>query len=203
MNLLAILANPKQGSHTRRLLDAFLAAYRRHHPADSVTELDLYRTQLPAVDGIALQAWSKPARDLSPLEHSRLAEISIFTDQFIAADKVVFAAPMWNLQFPPLLTAYLATIMVAGKTFAYKENGVCGLIPDKPVLLLHVRGGIYSAGPLQPFDHAVPFLRDVCAMVGVRNFRTLLCEGAEMQPDQASQILDLSLRQAAQWAEHF
>ena len=204
MNLLVVLANPKKSSYTRQLMDTFLTSYRSHHPADVITELDLYRqAALPVIDDSVLQAWAKPAGKLLPEEQHLLSGIDQYTDQFVAADKVVFAAPMWNLQFPPLLTAYLATIMVAGKPFAYTENGICGLVPDKPVLLLHVRGGIYSTGPLQPFEHAVPFLRDVCAMVGIRNFRTLLCEGAEMRPDQAGQILDLSLRQAAQWAEHF
>ena len=204
MNLLVILANPKEGSYTRQLLDAFLTAYRRHHPSDVISELDLYRqAALPVIDDAVLQAWAKPADKLSPEEQRLLAGIDHYTEQFLVADKIVFAAPMWNLQFPPQLTAYMATIMVAGRTFAYTETGCQGLAADKPVLLLHVRGGVYSSGPLQPFDHAVPYLRDVCAMIGITNFQTLLCEGLEMVPEQAEIILHQAKLQAAQLAEHF
>ena len=204
MNLLVILANPKEGSTTRQLLDSFLTSYRSHHPSDVITELDLYRqAALPVIDDAVLQAWAKPVDKLSPEEQRRLAGIDQYTEQFLVADKIVFAAPMWNLQFPPQLTAYMATIMVAGRTFAYTETGCQGLVPNKPVLLLHVRGGIYSSGPLQPFDHAVPYLRDVCAMIGITNFQTLLCEGLEMFPEQAEAILHQAKLQAAQLAEHF
>jgi FMN-dependent NADH-azoreductase len=204
MNLLVILANPKEGSTTRQLLDAFLTSYRSHHPSDVITELDLYRqAALPVIDDAVLQAWTKPADKLSPEEQRLLAGIDQYTEQFLVADKIVFAAPMWNLQFPPQLTAYIATLMVAGRTFAYTETGCQGLAADKPVLLLHVRGGIYSSGPLQSFDHAVPYLRDVCAMIGITNFQTLLCEGLEMFPDQAETILRQAKLQAAQLAEHF
>ena len=133
MNLLVVLANPKKSSYTRQLMDTFLTSYRSHHPADVITELDLYRqAALPVIDDSVLQAWAKPAGKLLPEEQHLLSGIDQYTDQFVAADKVVFAAPMWNLQFPPLLTAYLATIMVAGKTFAYTENGICGLVPTNP-----------------------------------------------------------------------
>lgn len=204
MNLLVILANPKECSCTRQLLDAFLTSYRRHHPLDVITELDLYRqAELPVIDDAVLQAWAKPVDLLSPEEQRLLAGIDQYTEQFLVADKIVFAAPMWNLQFPPQLTAYMATIMVAGRTFAYTETGCQGLTPDKPVLLLHVRGGIYSNGPLQAFDHAVPYLRDVCAMIGITNFQTLLCEGLEMFPEKAEVILHQAKLQAAQLAEHF
>lgn len=203
MNLLTILANPRKNSYTLRLLQAFLASYRLHHPADTVCELDLYRTELPTIDADVIQAWSKSPAELSPQEQSLLARVHAFTDQFASADKIVFAAPMWNLQFPPLLPAYLANIMVVGKTFRYTETGCQGLLTDRPVLLLHVRGGVFSSGPLQPFDHAVPYLRDLCAMMGLSRLQTVVCEGAEMLPDRAEEIVAAAELQAKLLAVHF
>ena len=201
--LLVVFANPRKNSYTRRLLQAFLHEYQQQHPHDTVTELDIYQSEIPLIDAAVIEAWDKPRQECSAAELQILAQIDRYTDAFIAADKVVFAAPMWNLQFPPQLMDYLATIMVAGKTFAYTEHGCQGLVADKPVALLHVRGGVFSAGPLQAMDHATPYLRSLCRMIGISNFHSVICEGIEMAPDQAGPILDAAIQQARQLAKTF
>lgn len=201
--ILVIIANPRKSSYTRRILDGFLDEYQKRNPADVVTELDVYQADIPVIDDAVLQAWSKPRRECSAAEGQLLERIDAFTDPFIAADKIVFAAPMWNLQFPPALTAYLATIMVAGKTFEYTQTGCRGLAPNKPVVLLHVRGGVYSCGPLQELDYAVPYLQSVCAMLGISDFRTVICEGVEMDPGKVEQILAQATERARELARSF
>jgi FMN-dependent NADH-azoreductase len=201
--MLVIIANPRKVSYTRRIVDAFLGEYQRLNPADAVTELDLYQTDIPVVDDAVLQAWNKPRRECSAAERQLLERIDAFTDPFIAADKIMFAAPMWNLQFPPALTAYLAMIMVAGKTFEYTQTGCRGLVPNKPVALLHVRGGVYSSGPLQTLDFAAPYLQSVCAMIGLSDFRTVLCEGVEIDPGKVEQLVAQAKDRARELARNF
>lgn len=201
--VLAVLANPRKISYTRRLLEAFLTSYQQSHPDDEIIKLDLYQTEIPVIDDTVLQAWNKPCEELSKEEQQVLLHIDYFTQQFTSAEKIVFAAPMWNLHFPPLFTAYLANIMVAGKTFCYTEAGYQGLLVDKPTLLLHVQGGIYSSGSSQALDYAVPYLRAVCNMMGIKNFQTVICDGVDMRPDKAEEILGQAMRQAVQLAKHF
>ena len=201
--VVTIVANPRSNSFTRRLLQSFSAAYQRRNPADMITELDVYDSEIPVIDDAVIKAWEKPSQERLPEELQVLSRIDRFTDMFIAADKIVIAAPMWNLHFPPQLLAYLATVMVAGKTFAYTENGCRGLLQNKPVLLLHVRGGNFSTGPLQAMGFATPHLRSLCAMMGLTDFQTVICEGIEQEPDQAEKILQQAMRQAEQIAEAF
>ena len=201
--LLVVFANPRKNSNTRRILQAFLSEYKQQHPQDVITELDVYQNEIPIIDAAVIEAWDKPRQDCSADELKLLARIDQYTEAFIAADKVVFAAPMWNLQFPPQLMDYLATIMVAGKTFTYTKKGCLGLVADKPVALLHVRGGVFSAGPLQAMDHATPYLRSLCRMIGISDFRSVICEGIEMAPEQAGKILDAAMQQARQLAKTF
>lgn len=201
--LLAITANPRRHSHTSRLLQSFLSAYKGVNPADEIMELDLYQMKLPVIDDAVLTAWEKPPEALTPGESALLAEIDQYTQQFLAADKVVFAAPMWNLQFPPALIAYLANIVVAGKSFTYTETGWQGLVADKPFLLIHVRGGVFSTGPAQAFDHAVPYLRSLFNLLGIRDFQTILCEGIEAFPQEAQAIFQQAERQAVDMAKQF
>lgn len=197
------MANPRKNSYTMRLMQAFLTAYQKRNPADNIIELDLYKTEIPVINAAVLEAWSKAPGQYTGEEERLLARVDHFTRQFIAADKVIIAAPMWNLQFPPLLSAYIANIAVAGKTFEYTDTGWRGLVPDKPVLLIHVRGGCYSDGPAQAFDHAVPYLRSVCSLLGIADFRTIICEGIEASPDKSREIFEQAMRATAQQAESF
>lgn len=202
-HVLTIIANPRKNSHTLQLVQTFLTAYKKRNPRDTITELELYATEIPVIDAAVLEAWNKPAGQHTSEEERLLAKVDHFTRQFIAADKVIIAAPMWNLQFPPLLVSYIANIVVAGKTFEYTETGWKGLVPDKPVLLIHVRGGFFSDGPAQAFDHAVPYLKSVLSLLGISDFRTVICEGIEAAPDKSREIFGRAMLAAAQSAESF
>lgn len=201
--VLAVLANPRENSYTAQLLQIFLNAYQKRHPQDTITLLDVYKEELPVIDEVVLRAWEKEQELLTEQERARLADVDVFTQQFIKADKVVIAAPMWNLQFPPLLMGYIANIAVAGKTFEYTEKGWRGLVTDKPLLLMHVRGGVFSQGPAQAYDHAVPYLRSLCQLLGIQDFRTLLCEGIEAFPEQKEAIFQQAAGEAVKMAEIF
>lgn len=44
--------------------------------------------------------------------------------QFAAADKIVIAAPYWDMMFPAVLKTYLENITVSGITFRYSDQGI-------------------------------------------------------------------------------
>ncbi len=201
--VLAVMANPRVKSYTQRLLRSFLEAYKDCHPDDQVEELDLYQIKIPVIDDQVLTAWSKEDEQLTTVEKSALSRIYHFTDQFIFADKVVFAAPMWNLLFPPALISYIANIAVAGKTFCYTRDGCQGLLTDKPVLLIHVRGGVYSQGPMQASDHSVPYLRSLCSLLGLDSFHTIICEGIEAYPEKSMEIFARAIAETERLAKNF
>lgn len=63
------------------------------------------------------------------------------TDLFVAADKVVLANPMWSLNVPTKVKAWVDTINVAGKTFRYsKEGDLIGLAGDKKFFHIQAMG---------------------------------------------------------------
>ncbi|MBP2628797.1 MAG: FMN-dependent NADH-azoreductase [Firmicutes bacterium] len=202
-NVLAIMANPRKNSHTMQIMHSFLKAYRNYNPIDTITELNLYETQIPVINTAVLEAWNKAKEQLTVEEKALVDKVDHFTSQFLEADKVVIAAPMWNLQFPPMLTAYIANITVAGKTFKYTETGWEGLVPNKPVLLIHVRGGVFSDCPAQAYDHAIPYLKSVCNLLGISDFKTIICEGIEAYPNKSKEILEQAVLEATQLAEVF
>ncbi|WP_124727138.1 FMN-dependent NADH-azoreductase [Staphylospora marina] len=194
--LLYITANPKtpDESFSLRLGEAFLKTYREVAPGDEIIRLDLYKTDIPHIDADVFSGWGKLTRgeDLTDDERRKVERINELTEQFIEADKVVFVTPMWNFMFPPILKAYIDTIVMAGKTFKYTEQGPIGLLKDqgKKVVHLQARGGIYSEGPSRELEFGDRYLRAVLAFMGVTDVRTVVAEGMAFTPDRAEEIME-------------
>ncbi|MDP5276585.1 FMN-dependent NADH-azoreductase [Chengkuizengella axinellae] len=182
--LLYVKGNPKQDkdSYSLRLGNAFIETYKAENLNDEVVELDLYKEEIPLIDGDILSAWGKFAsnQELTQAEQEKVGKMNELTEQFLQADKVIFAAPMWNFGYPPMVKAYIDSIAIAGKTFKYTENGPVGLAGDKSVVLLEVRGGIYSEGPAKGAQHTESYLQTVMGFLGIQNFQAVVCEGVNM-----------------------
>ena len=205
--VLYVYANPKplEASFTLRLAKAFFDEYKKHHPDDKIVSLDLYKEEIPFVDEGIMKAWGMipSSGELTADEKSKLSRLYELTDQFIRVDKVVIAAPMWNFSYPPMLKTYIDTILVAGKTFKYTETGPIGLLKDKPVLHIQARGGIYSEGPMKSMEHAESYLKDVMNFIGIKNFRTVFCEGVAIDPAKGEDIFNEAAKQVVEIAKNF
>lgn len=111
-NVLVIKANPKPTSESRSLtvLEHFLSAYLKRHPADTVVVRDLYDERFPDFDRVLVTAQraltaGKAFDDLAADQQARLTVFRQATQQFIDADKVIIANPLWNLMIPGKLKA--------------------------------------------------------------------------------------------------
>lgn len=65
------------------------------------------------------------------------------TDELLAADVLVMAAPMYNFAISTL-KAWLGHVLRAGVTFKYTATGPQGLLTGKRAFVLTARGGIHT-----------------------------------------------------------
>ena len=188
-----------------KLYEAFLASYKESHPNDTVVELDLYNEELPYVGVDMINGTFKSSRglDLTAEETKAVAVADKFLDQFLAADKVVFAFPLWNLTIPAVLHTYIDYLNRAGKTFKYTPEGPVGLAGNKKVALLNARGGIYSEGPAAQMEMAVKYVASMMGFFGATNMETVVIEGHNQFPDKAEEIITTGLEEAAKVASKF
>ena len=64
--------------------------------------------------------------------------------QFAEAEKIVIAAPYWDLSFPAMLKQYLEQVNVVGITFRYSEEGApIGLCKAGRLIYVTTAGGHY------------------------------------------------------------
>ncbi|KRF54085.1 FMN-dependent NADH-azoreductase [Peribacillus butanolivorans] len=188
-----------------KLYEAFLASYKESHPNDTVVELDLYKEELPYVGVDMINGTFKASRglDLTAEEAKAVTVADKYLEQFLAADKVVFGFPLWNLTIPAVLHTYIDYLNRAGKTFKYTPEGPVGLIGDKKIVLLNASGGVYSEGPKAEVEMAVKYVASMMSFFGVKNIEKVVIEGHNQFPDKAEEIIAAGLEKAVKVASTF
>lgn len=188
-NVLVIKSHPlnAEASRTVTILDTFLDAYTKENPTDTVTVLDLYNSFIPEVDEEMLQGWANAANgiELTEAQQQKVSRFKELTEQFLATDKIVIANPLWNLNVPTRLKAWIDTIMVSGTTFKYTATGPAGLTEGKKVLHIQSSGGIYNGE-----DFASTFVKTALAFVGVSDHVGIYIEGIDHDPSKSEEIME-------------
>lgn len=185
----------QQGSVSRELTEQFIATWQAAHPEDQIKVRDLAVDQVPHLDANLLGGWMTPVEQQSEAEKAALALSNQLTDEVLAADVLVLAAPMYNFAIPSTLKAWLDHVLRAGVTFKYTETGPQGLLSGKRAFVLTARGGIY-AGSNQ--DHQEPYLRQALAFIGIHDVSFIHAEGLNLGGDFLQKGLNQAKAQLAQ-----
>jgi len=108
-------------SRSRMLAERFLSSYAAANPDTAILHRDLMRDRLePQYPEVLAR------RDA--LAAAGKLDDPLFADawQFARADRIVLAAPFWELSFPAILRIYLERVSMRDITFGYKESGLVG-----------------------------------------------------------------------------
>lgn len=196
---------PAEQAVSVQLYEAFLSAYRDGHPDDSISEIDLFREQLPYYGNTVMSGIYKLANGLEPSAEERAAAdiANRHLDQFLTADKLAIAFPLWNFTVPAPLVTYVSYLLQAGKTFKYTAEGSIGLAADKKLALLNARGGDYSQEAMASAEMAMNLMKTSFQLMGITDPLSVVVEGHNMYPDRAKDIVREGLREAREAAARF
>ncbi len=188
-------------SKSQQIAEEFLQAYLEQNPTAEVTRLNLWDIDAPDIDAVVYSAFGVlmsggTFESLNQDQQKALMKRQVVIDQFIAHDKYIFVAPMWEFSFPAVLKKYLDIICAARQTFQYNDLGIPeGLLTDKKALFVQASGGVYtplaSAGfrqilaahpkadkLLATFDnfgnYGEPIVRATLAIMGVLDYQHLM-----------------------------
>ncbi|WP_415759571.1 FMN-dependent NADH-azoreductase [Pseudomonas sp. LT1P18] len=170
----------QQDSVSRQLTQTFISQWQTAHPNDQITVRDLAVNPVPHLDINLLGGWMKPAEQRSDIEQVSLERSNQLTDELLAADVLVMAAPMYNFAIPSTLKAWLDHVLRAGVTFKYTDTGPQGLLSGKRAYVLTARGGIYAGSTA---DHQEPYLRQVMGFIGIHDVTFIHAEGMNLGGD--------------------
>ncbi len=204
--LLVIRARPltNEASRSMTLTDEFVRVYTDTHSDDDVIDMNLYEVAVPEIDLDLLNGWSKsragiPFAHLHEAEQNKMTLFDHYTSQFLSVDKIVVANPLWNLQVPTRLKAWIDTISVAGKTFEYNEQGVpVGLVKNKKALHIQTAGGLFDSK-----DPASVYVKTLFGFLGFDDFQQISAEGMDHDPGSADAIMAAATEKVRSAAAQF
>lgn len=165
--LLYINACVRAKSRTKRLADRLIEKL-----GGGAERLDLASLSFPVADEafldrrdrlIAAGAFDDPLFDLAR--------------QFAAADRIVIAAPYWDLSFPAALKQYVEQINVLGITFAYTPEGVPkGLCRAKKLYYVMTAGGTFV-----PEEYGFGYVRTLArSFYGIEDVELIQAVGLDL-----------------------
>jgi FMN-dependent NADH-azoreductase len=146
--------------------------WRARHPQGSVLERDLTKMVPPFVDS----AWIAGAYS-PPEQHSAegVAAMKVSNDLIVelkAANDIVIGTPMFNFSIPAVLKAYIDQIVRVGVTVSPTN---VGLLTGKRAIVILASGGDFSPGsPVEKYNQASSYLRQVLAWIGIKDVEIIL-----------------------------
>jgi len=177
-------------SNSRQLADHLIARTRAADPAGSIVIRDLSTDPVPYFDGNTVGALFTPAEARTPAQEEIVALSDALIAELQAADRVVFALPVYNFNMPAQFKSYLDYLARAGVTFRYTPEGVPeGLVKGKQVLTLIARGGKAEG---TPGDTMTPYLTQMFAFLGMTDVTYIAAEGMAMGELAAAEGLALA-----------
>lgn len=180
MNILFVNSCLRANSRTKRLADAALKKLTAENPSAVIKEIELQKLDLKPLTAERLERRESLLKDgKSDDEFFDLAK------ELAAADKIVIAAPYYDLQFPALLKIYLENVCVCGITFKYSEEGIpVGLCSADELVYVTTAGGY-----LGDYNMGFEYLQGLCLMFGIGKQRLIAAEGLDIYGNDAEAIL--------------
>ena len=181
--LLYVEASPrKDRSASIEVSQAFVEAYTAANPNDEVDTLDVWARDLPEFNGEALTAKyaGLSGVPLTAEQKAVWADIRRLAGSFLAADKLLFAVPMWNFGIPYRLKQLIDLISHKDILFAFDGTGFRGLLKARKAAVVYARGLDYrsaeSSTPASTFDFQKPYLEMWLRMIGITEIVDLIIE---------------------------
>jgi FMN-dependent NADH-azoreductase len=174
-------------SASRQLSRELVQAWKAAEPAINVTYRDLAADAISHFSAQTLVAAGTSA-ELRDAAQQHEADLSASTlAEFLAADAVVIAAPMYNFSIPTQLKAWIDRIAVAGQTFRYTEAGPEGLCGDKKLVIVSTSGGLHAGQP-SSVGHE-QYLRLMFGFLGITDIEFVRAEGLAYGDDMRTKAI--------------
>lgn len=159
-----------EASRTRRILEPLVAELGKRYEIETIV-----------LDG----------DDYAPVGRKVLAEraaghvpaaVVETAKRVAAADRIVIAAPFWDMSYPAILKVFVENMSLFNVTF--RDNGTYfeGLCNCKKVLYVTTRGMDVSTG--SPLDGATPYIKAIGALWGLGDVLTVSAQNLDYCTDE-------------------
>lgn len=181
-------------SRTKRLAEEFLREIGARGEYE-ITGLTLDEENLSYLSG-EFFAQRQRLLEAQELAHPRFR----YAHQFAEADRVVVAAPLWDLSFPALLKVYIENLTVEGITFGCDERGCFGLCRAEKLAFLTTRGGCFEGSE---DEQGSRYMAAMARFFGIPKYFCVAAEGLDLDPSKTEALLSEAIARAKELARDF
>ncbi len=127
------------------------------------------------------------ANEFNSRKLSGIPEEDIKYGNLIAqADRIVVAAPFWDMSFPAVLKVFIEHMCAPGLTFKYNPDGSNqGICKAEKMLYITTRGGFTETG--LPLDQGTSYLNAICCLWGIPHLETIAVTGTDVHSPEELQ----------------
>ena len=163
--LIFIDATMREESRTRKIAEPVVAELSKRYEVETIR---LDGAAFPAVDGKILKD-----RDngIVPGEYAQMAR------RIAAADRIVIAAPFWDMSFPGALKVFFENMSLFHITFDSDDTHCYGLCKCEKVLYITTRGMNIRTG--DPLEQATPYIRALGCLWGLGELHVISAENLD------------------------
>jgi FMN-dependent NADH-azoreductase len=179
-----------EDSASRRLSAAYVAAWRARNPQGTVTYRDLAVDTPEFVSPEWITGVFGPAEAATGDTAAAVGAAERLIREMEEADVLVLGVPMYNFGVPAAFKTWIDQVVMAGRTFAFGENGPEGLLKGKKAVVLRASGSDFGNPALAPMDFHAPYLRGILGWMGITDVEIIAVNG------HTAEQLDSAVREA-------
>ena len=189
-NLIYINACMRAGSRTQRIATPIIEELRKNY---NVETIDLTKNLYPVADNYTLE---DRKQGIVPPEHVALAK------KIAAADRIVIAAPFWDMSFPSALKVFFENMSLFGITFDSNDKECYGLCKAEKVMYITTRGMNISTG--DPLEQATPYIKALSYLWGWGELTVISAQNMDYStPEEIEEKISKAIEEGLEICKQF
>ena len=180
----------RTGSNTKKIADAIIAKLAERYDVETVR---LSENVFPVVNNDIL---NDRANGIVPDEYVAMAK------KLADADRLVIAAPFWDMSFPSALKVFLENMSLFNVTFGSNEKECYGLCKAEKVLYITTRGMNVSTG--DALEQATPYIKAIGKLWGLGELHVISAQNMDYSTEeQKAEKVRNAIEEGLQLIEEF
>ncbi len=160
----------REGSNTKKIADAIIAKLSEKYEVETIR---LSENSFPVVNNDIL---NDRANGIVPEEYVKMAR------NLADADRLVIAAPFWDMSYPSALKVFLENMSLFNVTFASNEKECYGSCKAEKVLYITTRGMNISTG--DDLEQATPYLKAIGKLWGLGEMHVISAQNMDYSTEE-------------------
>ena len=197
---ITVNSKPEDLSASKTVGRKFVNKFLEKHEDFQLEELDLYKSHIPRLEYQYFEKRNAMIKKddinkLSEKDKNEVHKIVELTEQFMAADMYVIAAPMWSLSFPAPLKEYIDCIIMDGKTIDLSDDKLDGLLDNKPRGMVYIQSSGANINWMSKkfLNRGLNYVEDMMKAIGIKRFEELLVDGTGYTDEEKELAIEKAL----------